>query len=263
LKDREKYLTGPDVIEWVSDVRFQVRGQKKMWGQAAVYDEKLDVFIKGFPPGTILSASDAQATVDGEGDAHIKASAAGLLGTLSTEKLMGAKVESAEMSLQVPGKPPFTVRLPPLVAPGIENVLKRVTAGPVLFAGETADQPAPLKSLMWLDWVYDHPIFGGAATLKDLDGLAIVKRLDGPTKNCTGYKGSKGEAAPDIKLRLSPAEATVYARRTGKVVATRVFPAVDECPSFATGEQGKILLRDSPLPQDDLKAWLRGQINPS
>lgn len=166
------------------------------------------------------------------------------------------------LQVQPPGKPAIAVLLPPLVVTTVEATLAKAASGPLLFAGETAG-PHAIDSVLWLDAAHTtnvkRAVGKPAQTLQQIDAIAIAKRLDGPKKTCTGYRGDKGAPAPDIELELKPTEVAVFARRTGQLITRQVFAAKDECPTYASGGAKQILVRESPVPTEEIATWLTAQ----
>lgn len=144
-----------------------------------------------------------------------------------------------------------STRLPTVDARyGVTQLLQKVENGPVRF-GDEAPDPAPRDSLYWS---YGSGKFiGNSRTLAEMDLVLLTRRPSDPsgTRVCPG----QGEGAPPYTLRVLPTEATVYDRRTGEIVAQKVFPGEDRCPRFAmpapSGEA------DSLQPAERIEAWAR------
>jgi hypothetical protein len=262
LEERAMYLTGPDAFTWESDSRFRIAGNDAMWGQANVFDgERLQLFVKGFPPGTVVTAGTSAATVDDEGDAMVETNVAALLGSIPTESLEQASLEQAHMSVQPPGRDAIRVPLRPLRVYPTE-VLLRTKEAPLLFEGESATDGPP-RNVIWFPGIGEHAVLGAPApTLADLDAVAVVERPAGTTRTCSGYVDEQNQPQPDVQVQLKETVVTIHARRTGRALATTRFPPVDECPSWLTVQRGREEVRDSPLPEDAVVAWLTAQLSP-
>src|SRR5207237_5664545 len=78
----------------------------------------------------------------------------------------------------------------------IDDMLKKAENGPLLFGKEPPHEGAP-RSIMVVN--YNHPLFGAATTLADLDALAFEHLLpkEKGTKVCGGYT-SGGKKMPDL-----------------------------------------------------------------
>ncbi len=255
LGARTEYLTGPEAFTWESDTRFKVAAEPDMWGQVAIYDNEISLFVKGFPPGTVIRAGAAEATVDDEGDAMVKSPSTGLFGAAPVPQERDGTVSQGGVGfeVQVAGQPAVVVPIPELkVQP--TRLLEQVSLGPVVFLGEDSASGAVDNALLL--GPVDHVLVGTAAALRDLDAVAVPVRTGDTARTCTGYTAD-GQAAPDIQLLLKSTDVTLYERRTGKVLASQSFPPNDECPSFVTSRAGEKTVRESVFPEKEIEAWLR------
>lgn len=262
LEQRTKYLTGPDAFEWESDIRFRIKEEKDMWGQAMIVDGSYSLFVKGFPPGTTISVGTATATVDEEGDAMVETKVVALFGSLPTESLgqPDATIDGSVFTVTPPGAGAIEVKIPPQSAYGVKDTLLTVASGPLLFSGETSTE-GPVRNAVWFHGIERRLIGAPAPTLADLDAVVIVVRPDSDkTKVCTGYTDDAGKPQPDVTMRLKDTVVKIIERRTGRVVAETSFPPSEECPTWLTAKEGAAEVRDSYEPSDAMLAWITDQI---
>lgn len=264
LAKRTQYLTGPEVFEWESDIRFHIAGEKDMWGQAMVVEDKLTVFFREFPPGTLLTVGNSEATADDEGYATAETKISALFGALPTAGVgsLEATLEGATFSVTPPGGAAIEVTLPPQQAYGVKDTLLSVAQGPLLFSGEV-EGPGPIRNAIWWHFSGQEIIGTPAATVAELDAVVVVERPEGTTKACTGYTDDSGNPQPDVTLHLKDTVVVIYERRTGSEVAKTTFPPDPECPTWLTAEKGSAASRDSSLPLDDIRAWIGTQVGKS
>lgn len=261
LEKRTKYLTGPEVFEWESDIRFRIAGEKDMWGQAMVVEDRLTVFFREFPPGTVLTVGNATATADDEGVATAETKISALFGALPTESVGKSEstLEGATFSVTPPGGDAIEVTLPPQKAYGVKDTLLSAAQGPVLFSGET-ESSGPIRNAIWWHYSEQEVIGAPAATVAEIDAVVVVVRPEGTTKNCTGYTDESGNPQPDVTLYLKDTIVTIHERRTGREVGKTTFPADPECPNWLTAESGRATSRDSSEPLDAMRAWIQTQV---
>ncbi len=262
LEQRTKYLTGPEAFEWESDIRFHIKDEKDMWGQAMIVDGNYSLFVKGFPPNTTISVGTATATVDADGDAMVETKVVALFGSLKTESLgePDATIDGSVFTITPPGASAIAVTIPPQSAYGVKDTLLTVANGPLLFSGETSTE-GPVRNAVWFDGI-ERRLFGAPApTLADLDAVVIVVRPDSErTKVCTGYTDDAGRPQPNVTMRLKDTVVKIIERRTGRVAAETTFPPSEECPSWLTAQAGVEEVRDSYEPSEAMQAWITGRI---
>jgi hypothetical protein len=261
LEKRSKYLTGPEVFEWESDIRFRITGEKDMWGQAMVIEDRLTVFFREFPPGTVLTVGNSTATADDEGVATAETKISALFGALPTEAVgkSDATLEGASFSVTPPGGDAIQVTLPPQTAYGVKDTLLSTAQGPLLFSGEI-ESPGPIRNAIWWNYSGQEVIGTPAPTVAEIDAVVVVERPEGTTKTCTGYADENGNSQPDVTLHLKQTVVTIHERRTGRKVATTTFPPDPECPTWLTAERGHAASRDSSEPLDEMRAWIVTQL---
>jgi hypothetical protein len=264
LEKRTQYLTGPEVFEWESDIRFRIAGEKDMWGQAMVTQDQLTVFFREFPPGTVLTVGNSTATADDEGFATAETKISALFGGLPTAGVgsLEAVLEGATFSVTPPGGKAIQVTLPPQKAYGVKDTLLSVAQGSLLFSGEV-EGPGPIRNAIWWHFSGQEVIGTPAATVAEIDAVVVVERLGDATKICTGYTGDDGSPQPDVTLHLKDTVVAIYERRTGREVAKTTFPPNPECPTWLSVEKGFAASRDSSEPLDDMRAWIATQVGKS
>jgi hypothetical protein len=232
-----------------------------MAGAINTSGDTLSFHATGFPPGTKLTLLGETAVVDDRGAATLSASFLSTVGDWPVTAFLGS-FASAKGGIKAPpptvrgsltvepvGRPPFQVELQ-LPASGLHDVLTKVEKGPIHFAGDKPGEPEQRKNVVFADNTYGG-IFGSAKVARDIDGIALARRLAGWSKDCTGYRYSDGTVAPNVKVSIQPTEITVYDRRSGKVLAKQTFDADPSCPRTALGKRGH-----SYFPEKDVNAWL-------
>ena len=262
LDERAKYLSSADAFEWESDIRFRIKDEKDMWGQAMITEGTYSMFVRDFPPGTTISVGNATATVDGEGFASVETNVVSMFGSLPTASVgePEARIEGAVFTVTPPGGSAIEVKIPPQRAYGVKEALLAVANGPLLFSGETGTQ-GPIRNAVWFDGIERRVIGAAAPTVADLDAVVIVVRPDNDrTKVCTGYTDDAGKTQPDVTMRLKDTVVKIIERRTGRVAAETSFPPSEECPNWLTTKEGVPEVRDSYEPTDAMLAWVTDQI---
>lgn len=256
--------TTPLDIEWVKDDKFQVKGKPTQYGDVTIFRSTYQVTIHGFPKGTKWSALDKKGIADSDVFAIIKIlDMTEKIGTVpaDAEKQRDAKLDpEATLTLELPGGEKADIKLPPSdLGLSVDEMLKKVENGPVLFGKEPPDEK-PMESILFIQGITPE-LFGRATVLRDVDAVAKATLLPDVkgTKKCTGYKDNAGKPTSDIELNLKETEVVIYERRTGNVVTKKTFAPDDGCPMFAfrrADEKGK----DSSIPSEPIKAWLKTQI---
>jgi hypothetical protein len=153
-----------------------------------------------------------------------------------------------------------SIPLPPVnVREMVEERLADAEHGPVLF-GQEPEDPEPRGSLIWVRRDFRKQLIGREAKLHELDLVLIANQRpdEKGRKVCTGYRDNAGVAAPNPMLVLKETDATIYDRRTGEVVAKKVFPPDRSCPMFTWGSSSHRI--DSAIPYDAIESWARRQI---
>lgn len=120
--------------------------------------------------------------------------------------------------------------------------LSRVRSAPVLFAGEDATQGKPKVAAVLARQMVSTL---GKGTLRELELVADVDPLPVRRRECGVYTGQSTGKRIAISNVAEDADVTIYARKTGKVVAKRRFSApMPACPSSIsakfTGFSGEV-----------------------
>jgi hypothetical protein len=150
-----------------------------------------------------------------------------------------------------------------LAAP-IAATLAAVADGPVVVEKDT---PAPRRprSLIELRAKVIDGYFGSPATLKELDLVAITKARPLRTiARCGPYRSEMSGRPISWTASGGDEEVAVYERRTGRVVARRVFGASYDCPTFYTATVGYETMGRSDTKNEKAHAqahrWLAGLV---
>ncbi len=251
-------FSGPVEIAWTNEYQFQVKDQPTMRGHVMLDKSFLKVFVENFPQGTTLELGSASGIVGDYGSSSVELDVRDKLGTLPVE-LGEAKLDAGvPLVIKPTNQPAVTLKLmPQRVSFQIDDMLKKAQNGPLLFGKEAPHEGAP-RSIMVVN--YNHPLFGSAATLADVDALAFERLLPAVkgTKVCGGYS-SGGKKMPDLTVQLKETEVTVIDRRTGNVFKKQVFPPDGGCPFFVMTRSGENTV-DSSRPNAPIDEWLRGLV---
>jgi hypothetical protein len=250
-----KEFTGPVEIIWTNEYQFVVKGEPAARGHVMLDKSFLKVFVENFPQGTTLELGPASGVVGEWGSGSVEMDVKDKLGALPVE-LGEAKLDAGVPLVVKPsGQPAVTLKLQPQrVSFHIDDMLKKAENGPLLF-GKEAPHEGPPRSIMVVN--YNHPVFGAATTLADIDALAFAHLLPAVKgeKVCGGYS-SGGKNMPDLKVHLKETEVTVIDRRSGSVYKKNVFAPDETCPMFVMTHRG-VKEVDSSVPDKAIEAWLR------
>jgi hypothetical protein len=263
-----KYVTGPEAIVWGEDYgytkRFTVRGRPEMKGELAEHDKEVSLVAWGFPKGLEMQVGSAKRECPDpeEGGVRLTSDVSAKIAAMPAKDLDSGTLEHGLTLVMRPkGKPEIVVPLPPIKFPGqsVYYIFEKVAKGPVKFPG---DKPRPEgKPRSVIDASMDPVVFGEAATLGDIDAVAVSSTLPEvkSTRQCGGYKDSSGNATGGVTLKLKETETVIYDRRTGAVLEKRRFAPKDECPAFAMVRSGDPST-DSSVPHEEVQAWLKAWI---
>ena len=256
LASRSGLLTGPEAFEWDGQ-SYQIKGEPSMRGNVNTTSDTLELYAVGFPPGTKLSLFGETAVVNEKGVAVLKASflssagdwpVAAFVSPKPGEKAPRPPVLRGSLTVEPVGARPFRVELEQPTS-GLGYALRKVEKGPLRFDGDVPGERKP-KNVVFAESTFGG-LFGEATEGRDIDAIALSRRLAGWTKDCTGYRYANGKAAPNVKVSIQPTEITVYDRRSGKVLAKQTFDANPSCPETALGSRGT-----SYFPREQVNAWL-------
>lgn len=248
-------LTGPEAFEW-KGTNYRIKGEPSMNGGINTSGDVLRFYAVGYPPGTKLSLLGQSVVVKENGAATLETSFWRTVGDWPVDAFLplnkGKKVPGLmvreTLTVELVGGRSFQLELevPPSA---IDDALTRVAKGPLLFDGEEPVAGKP-KNVLFGDGVFGG-LFGEADAIKDVDAIALARRLKGWTKDCSGYTYANGKAAPNVKVSIQPTELTIYERRTGKALAQQTFDADPTCPRTALGNRG-----NSYFPKEEVDAYL-------
>ncbi|MCB9744404.1 MAG: hypothetical protein H6741_21855 [Alphaproteobacteria bacterium] len=211
-------------------------------------DAKADVF----PRGAVITVGDTRIEPDPSARARVEiASSMGGM-DISAYKLtavkrslegveVGAVTFTLPIAIQLQGESwaPIEATSPEfeLKAYSAKLFLSPITEGPVAFVGDEADDSPETAAVLWrADDLY---IIGEGTTLQDVDWIITeVWGEKASSKRCGGYSNVRGVPGDiRIEVQLFPSELTVYERRSGKVLATKSFPAQTGCPTWASSKE--------------------------
>lgn len=166
------------------------------------------------------------------------------------------------LELKVPYRRTVEFKLPPLFC-RYAWVLHNVANGPVRFGNEAneADDAKPSDSLVsFAPSGGRDPIkvIGRAGSLSEVDYVALSQEIAKGTAQC-GYHGDIGRCT--TTRRRFENKVTVYARRTGLVVATRTFDSDSTCSEHISESQCGRQYNDIPR-YGAIKHWLETLITP-
>lgn len=248
-------------VTWKRDTNFTASSGKGE-GRVSIYDRELKVTLTKWPDGTFYKAGDKTGETKGYSTEVVLGDAMPLYAKWPVDKLMKYEVDpETTIELIRPDGSWAEVKLKPykLNIFTFKRDLEKVENGAVKFPGEGEDDPIPGLSILYPDGSSKR-VFGQAKVMSDIDAVALGRQLDEVkgTKKCTGYKNSKKEKMPDIELQLKEYEVTIYDRRKGGVVAKKVFPPENRCPSYVTTTKGENTATSS-RPFRAIESWLRSQ----
>jgi hypothetical protein len=252
---------GPVEIEWSSDWEFRVKDQPRMRGTAIVSDGFFKVSLNDFPPGTAYEFGSDKGRVAEYGFAQATLDIRPRLKSLPADLEMAKIDPGTPFILKPEGGPPVIINLPPQkLSIEIDQLLKKAENGPLLFGDETGEKKGPPKSIM-LASAHDHPVFGAARTLGDIDAFAFEHTLPAvkSTKKCGGY-ASGGKKMPDLTVQMKDVEVVVYDRRDGSVFKKNTFPPDPGCPMFVFTSNGENSV-DASKDSKAIEAWLRSLVH--
>jgi hypothetical protein len=251
---------GPVEIEWSSDWEFTVKGQPRMRGTAIVSDGFFKVSLNDFPPGTEYEFGSDRGRVAAYGSAQARLDIRPRLKALPID-LQNAKIDpGVPFVLKPAGAPPVVINLPPQ-NPSLEvdQLLKKAENGPLLFGDETGEKKGPPKSIMLASG--EHPVFGPARTLGDVDAFAFEHTLPAvkSTKKCGGYT-SDGKKMPEITVQMKDWEVVIYDRHDGSIYKKNTFAPDSSCPMFVFTSRGENTVEAS-RDWRAIEAWLRSLVH--
>jgi hypothetical protein len=110
------------------------------------------------------------------------------------------------------------------------------TKGPMSFGASDPKSAASKRAVI----AYDHKLerayaYGKGKNADELDLVAVINGDINPREIGCGTYRSAGGATASGSVQVADTEVTVYDRRTGKKVASKLFPASASCASSITG----------------------------
>lgn len=203
-------------------------------------DEAITTFVASGPKGTKVELLGKSITTSGQTDSTSKVGVS-LIPLVLTTNLDGAVRVDARITSGdgIVSTTSCAIRPDSLVT---WATLSRVRSGPVLFAGEDATPGKPKVAAVLARQMVSTL---GRGTLRDLEIVADVDPLPVRRRECGVYTGQSTGKRIAISNVAEDADVTVYARKTGKVVAKRRFSAaMPACPTSIsakfTGLSGEV-----------------------
>jgi hypothetical protein len=254
-------FSGPVEIEWTSDWEFKVKGQPRMRGTAIISEGMYTVALNDFPAGTEYEFGSDKGRVAEYGYASAGIDIRPKLKSLPAEIKMAKIDVGVPFILKPQGGPPVVIHLPPQnLSIQIDQILKKAENGPLLFGDETAAKSGPPRSIM-LATSGEHPVFGPAQTLGDIDAFAFEHTLPTvkSTRVCGGYS-SGGKKMPDLTVQRKDTEVVVYNRHDGSIFMKNTFAPDQGCPMFVFTSKGENSV-DASKDYKAIEAWLRSLVH--
>jgi hypothetical protein len=248
-------------IDWANKREFTVRGRPYK-GSILIFEGTYQVTVEKFPSGTRWTVGEDGGIIDSSLYSIIKVKdVQDRFAALPATKLREATIDpQATLALMLPrDEAAVVINLPPAdAAYSVQEMLKKISDGPVVFPGEPPDTK-PRENVLFLSGL-EPKLFGRATVMSDIDQLALAELLPDVkgTKTCGGYRSNSGAPMPPLTLELHDSEATIYDRRTGDIVTKKTFPPDDHCPMFTFRARGENTQK-SYVPRDKVEAWLRTQ----
>jgi hypothetical protein len=248
----------PLEVSWTDDAiqqKFKLTGGGGD-GTAAGSEKGVRVDFDHFANGTTYEIAGKKGTIGERGSEMVDIERFDQLGPVAYKDIEHVDT-GLTLKLVLPDGRQGETRLPPLSYKyHLKDIFKHAENGPVVFGKEPVD-PKPADSLFDVDGDVVGKIIGRAGALQDIDFIATRDRL--PTekgrKQCSGYTGP----VSTLTLVLKETEVTIWNRRTGDVVAKKVFPPDKECPMMTfTGKDSTEI--DSTPPVEAIAAWLKSNV---
>jgi hypothetical protein len=229
-----------------AEVRFKIDGMS------------YEVNLKGFPPGTVASVAGRKMTSDEEridmSDAIARLVPAN---AIDSDFKLDPRVD---FELRVPGYELVKAAAPARkVSSAVADTLAKAVDHPVLFPREnTLDPPGAAHSILYVGsgYGFNAEVFGPAATMRDVDWIAVQEALPArPGGTCSIKPESGNGPSTVVTLKLVDCEVLVVERKTSHVLTRRTFPATRECPTFASSSGIEEISPDEKA----IVRWLRDE----
>jgi hypothetical protein len=250
----------PFVLAWASERSIHVQDTPSMQIDAAVHEGNYQLTFRGFPERTRWTVGERQGVVTSSVFSIAKIeSVEGALGSVPTGRIKDhALGPDDDLVVELPTGERATVRLKPVQAwSSIIGALRRVENGPVKLEPEAPRRPT--KTSVGFVETLSLEVFGPAETLRDLDEIALPRRLTAVKgeKTCDGYKDAQGNPRPPVKVLFKETEVVVFDRRTGDQLASKVFSPEVRCPMFSFTKDGS---QDSYPTSRPIHEWLKRRV---
>jgi hypothetical protein len=241
------------------------RGGHSKWGSILPKDTAAVINLADWPPWTRYQLGDAKGEVV-DGRAEISIELRDRLAELAPNEL--DKVDP-KATLVIETRDPRArgeLVLPPINLSGnaIWAIGRAMQSGhPFVFGSEQSSDRGGSSCLMWMHG--DGEFFPRPCKLREIAWVLVATTLaeEKGRKRCGGY-GDRADVAvglggdQTVEVSLRETRADIYDRRTGRIVESKTFPPVSECPSSAT----KGVVSASPLPYKAIAAWAKSKARP-
>jgi len=193
------------------------------------------------------------------------------LGELPLEVLPASVLEGTirrgelnlSVAIKLAGHKELVAKVPPLhIGHLLHKVLDGVSRAPLSFPGEPPAATGKQRTVVVV-WPYYTKAWrlGPGKLLREVDWVVGSAAKDtGKTKKCGGYGqrfGSVVAGSSTLTIGLIDFETTIRDRRTGAVVATKVFPATAACPRTVYTSRGQATSNIPPVAK--VIAWVQGE----
>jgi hypothetical protein len=238
-----------------ANVYFQVWG---MHMSGVSYEAR----FTGFPAGTTVEIG-GKTTALPPGDYSELIDIGDIVAALAPADALNPAVKvdpHIDIKIRTPGYDPFTFRAPKRsVDAAVPYVMSQAIRHPVLFKHESVSDPPPaVHSVLYTG--HKPEIYGPAATLRDVDWIAVVvetavrKEKECPTDE---IPASGRHIKPRVAtLEFVDNEVLIVERKTSKIITRKTFHAEEaDCPSHIDTRWQTVSPGELPM-----KRWVRDEL---
>lgn len=253
------FAKGPLELDWSENYKLVVRGSEAhatffLTRESDQPPLRLQASFSDFPEGTKVKVGERQQTLGDSGFWSTMIDVKPFIVKHTLDDLKATVELGQEVSIEVPGSPRATTRLPKQdVKAGLRLALVKARDGGVSFGPADTPQAKPRGAAV-LSSYSDLDFVGSARTLEEIDWVAIAEDAKQPraVKTCQFKQGPS-------QLELIDANVVVVERRTGKKLTEKVLRASDECPMFAFVDKQDNSAKSTVLAKD-VTAWVRQEL---
>lgn len=212
----------------------------------------------GLKQGTKVTVADKTGEVDAQGTFEAKVDLKGKVGKLPIKHLTDYKVATGfdvPVTIAIPHFGKLETKTPSDdgFAFTIDAALKNAVGKPLVFPGEPKSEAKADVAFLATGAIGE--LFGEPKVVSDIDWVVMLEDgKEGPTKTCGGYENSG-----DLEVMFVDSTATIYDRRTGKVVEKKIFKPRQACPQFVVTKKGSDKATETPS-RTDVKKWLEQRL---